>query len=441
MGTDSIWEAFRKDVLRKAEDLARETWRELVEGGDAERADAWMREHGGGLLRRVLGKALSARAERLGVQGDCECGGALAFSQRRSVTLHTVLPGRDVDVRVQYGKCRSCRAGQLVLPREMKVDREGFTQELQGLALLAGVVEPYEAARRDLLGRMVGVWVSREKIKSLVTEVGAQARELLEKPETRQEPEGGAAARRGPLYVGIDGGMLNVDKRYQEAKLGCIFAEEARVQVQKKRAKLIERRVVAVRGDPGALSEILWPQAEAAGAMERTVVVLADGAPWIWNLAADLFVDRVEILDWYHADEHVSEVARALHGEGTEKATVWRRQQLDDLREDRVDEIIDRLHQLAPRQRAKYRREKLEELAAYLAKNRNRMRYKTFRDLGYHIGSGAVESTVNHVLQQRMKRPGMRWTAPGADALLALRSVYRSTGEWDRLLAYRRRAA
>lgn len=86
------------------------------------------------------------------------------------------------------------------------------------------------------------------------------------------------------------------------------------------------------------------------------------------------------------------------------------------------------------------KRAAVADLSRYLTTNRERMRYATFRAQGYHIGSGALESAVSYVVQQRMKRLGMRWRAAGADAMLALRSAYGSTGLWDQFWAVRRPA-
>jgi len=169
------------------------------------------------------------------------------------------------------------------------------------------------------------------------------------------------------------------------------------------------------------------------------VVVLGDGAEWIWNLAG-LIPNRVEILDWYHADEHISEVARALYGEGSDKAEKFRAIQLERLADDGVDDVIQALRFLAPHQRSAAKKKALSELEGYLTKNRLRMQYKTFKARGFHIGSGCVESAVSHVIQQRMKRVGMRWRAAGADALIALRAIYRSHGRWDSFLAGQRAA-
>jgi hypothetical protein len=427
---------FCQAIEEIAERFAEELWTTVVETGSAG-ADAWARTHGGAWLRRALGVALTARAERLGISEACGCGGTVTFRQRRPTRIHTVLPGRDVEATVLYGQCGACQRGTWPVLREIGVDGEGFTPALQTLATLAAVVEPYEPASTELLGRMAGVGVSTEKMQALVRDEGARATEQLTAAPADPRPAGPEA---GPLTVGIDGGMIFVDKRWQEVKLACLYDTADRVMTST-RGMLTRRDVVAVRGTPEALAAQLWPRAAALGAAHRRVIVLGDGAPWIWNVAAELFPRRVEILDWYHADEHISVVARLLYGDGTEKAAAWRTTQLDRFATDGVDQVIEGLRFLGAHQRAQGKRKAVDDLHRYLTTNRDRMRYQTFRAAGYAIGSGAVESAVSHVVQQRMKRVGMRWRAAGADAMLALRSIYRSTGAWDRFWATRRGAA
>ena len=424
---------FCQAIQASAERLAEAVWTTVVETGSAE-ADAWLRTHGSAWLRDALGLAVTARAERLGVSAPCACGGAVRFRQRRPTRVHTVLPGRDVEATVLYGQCEACRRGTWPVLRELGVDPEGFTPALQRVATLAGVVEPYEAASTELLGRMAGVHVRTEKIQALVRDTGAQA--TRERAVPPPDPGVGRPSARGPLTVGIDGGMICVDRRWQEVKLACLYDTADRVATPT-RGLLTRRDIVAVRGTPEALAAQLWPQAAVLGAAYRRVIVLGDGAPWIWNVAAELFPDRVEILDWYHADEHISAVARVLYGDGTAKAAAWRATQLDRLAADQVDRVIEGLRFLGPHQRARAKRTAIEDLHRYLTTNRDRMYYQTFRAAGYAIGSGAVESAVSHVVQQRMKRVGMRWRAAGADAMLALRAIYRSTGAWDRFWAGR----
>ena len=110
--------------------------------------------------------------------------------------------------------------------------------------------------------------------------------------------------------------MVFVDGRWQEVKLGCLYTEQGRVQSKLGRGELTERQVVGVRGSPEALGEVLWPRSCSMGAESRKVVILGDGAPWIWNLAEELFTDRVEILDWYHA----TRISAVWHGWFSAKA-------------------------------------------------------------------------------------------------------------------------
>ena len=416
---------FCQVVSALAETWAEEMWTTVVETQGSQDVDTWVRTHGGAWLRRMLGLALTARAEQLGVSGVCACGGPLVFREHRPMRVHTVLPGRDVETTLVYGQCAQCQAGVWPLLQELRTDPEGFTPALHTLATLAGVIEPYEAASTELLERFASVAVSAQKIQALVRAEGARATEPAAAGPAAE------AAPAGPLTVGIDGGMIFVDGRWQEVKLGCVYDTADRV-VTPTRGTLTARQVVAVRGTPDALAAQLWPRAAALGAADRRVVVLGDGAPWIWNLAEVLFPHRVEILDWYHADEHISAVARLLYRDGTEKAAAWRTTQLDRLAADGVDQVIEGLRFLGAHQRAQGKRKAVDDLHRYLTTNRDRMRYQTFRAAGYAIGSGAVESAVSYVVQQRMKRVGMRWRSPGADAMLALRSVYRSTGAWDR---------
>ena len=147
---------FCQGVTALAETLADELWTTVVEHGSGEQADTGMRTRGGAFLRGALGVALTARAEHLGVQGWCACGGALAFRERRPVRVHTVLPGRDVEATGLDGQCGACQRGTWPVLHELGVDAEGFTPALHALATLASVVEPYEAARTELLGRILG---------------------------------------------------------------------------------------------------------------------------------------------------------------------------------------------------------------------------------------------------------------------------------------------
>lgn len=427
---------FNQALSKQLESFSREAWRALVEDERPPRPDRWMREHGGALLRRALGLIMEARSERLGGDGACECGGEMVFRQRRKVRMHTVLPGRDVDTVVGYTQCSKCKCGAFPLLREVGTDAEGFTPELRELSLLAAVIEPYESAATQLLGKFALVEVCREKLRALVAEHGEKAEQFLDRTEPRDDEKIVSTQ----VYAEIDGGMVNVDASWQECKLATIFRDDERVELSKDRHALLEKQVVGVRGPPEELAMLLRKRLDSLGTVLKPVVCIGDGAPWVWNLFAGVFHERIEILDWFHVDEHVALAARILHGEGSDEAAKWRDVQLDRLAHDEVDHVLESLRFARKGTRSKAKVGAIDDLERYLTTHRHRVRYATFRAQGLLIGSGAIESAMNHVIQQRMKRAGMRWKSQGADEMLALRCVYRSTGHWEDFLSWRRAA-
>jgi Uncharacterised protein family (UPF0236) len=427
--------ALRKALGCEFEKLSSWIVEKVVDEG-CERPDELLRERAGEALRAALGKALSARAEKIGVESDCSCGKPLRFRQRCPFTLHTVLPGRDAKVRIPYGRCESCGRWSAPLLEELGCDAEGFMPALRDLGLLAAVVEPYDSASESLLPRFAGVKVSKEKLQALVHENGEKADAFVKRPLERLPSIAKTSMDQKQVYVGIDGGMAHVDGVWQEVKLGCVFKAENRIVKGKARGVLVDREYVAARGEPFELRKRLAPCAKRAEADERMVNVLGDGARWIWNLAAEMFHERREILDWYHVEEHVGLAAKVLHGE-TADADSWRDEQLALLWDGKVDDVIESLEIYLDRARPSAARTGAADLMRYFENNRHRMDYKTWRAQGLFIGSGAVESAVKHVVQHRMKQSGMRWRSPGADAMLSLRAIYRSTNAWDRFLAHK----
>src|SRR2546427_11205129 len=126
-------EEFCQAVQQEAARLADQVWERVVAAGTTRDVDVWLREQGGALLRAIVGEALTARAEALGSAGRCACGGPFQFRQRRPFQVHTVLPGRDADVRALYGQCATCHRGHWPVLHELGVDAEGVTVGLQEL--------------------------------------------------------------------------------------------------------------------------------------------------------------------------------------------------------------------------------------------------------------------------------------------------------------------
>jgi hypothetical protein len=149
-----------------------------------------------------------------------------------------------------------------------------------------------------------------------------------------------------------------------------------------------------------------------------TIVIIGDGAEWIWNRAA-MFLHRCEILDFWHAVEHAWEFARLQYGEGSKQADHWVHRISQDLRAGKVQQVIGRLRRLRPKTAESQK--KLTDLIRYYTNNMSRMRYDEYLRLGYGIGSGAVESAHKQVVHARLRQAGMRWSEAGARRLLQLR--------------------
>jgi len=143
-------------------------------------------------------------------------------------------------------------------------------------------------------------------------------------------------------------------------------------------------------------------------------VVLGDGSAWIWNIAKELFPQAIQILDRFHAKEHLSKVGKAIYGD-SEPGKKWIQRRYDELDEGRMKSLLQALDRHAP----KY--QEALECADYIRNNRDRMRYPEFHEQGLCTATGVVEAGCKVVIGTRLKRAGMHWTVGGANAIIALR--------------------
>jgi len=159
------------------------------------------------------------------------------------------------------------------------------------------------------------------------------------------------------------------------------------------------------------------------------VVFMADGKPCLWTQKETQFSGMVEILDFYHADEYLWEIAHLFCPEGSKEAEEWVTRREEKLKSGKVGYVIGGIKQMltkGSRIHSQSKRDRLEKIIHYLERNRHRMRYDEYLALGYPIGTGAVEGACKNLVKERMEGTGMRWTVAGAEAVLQLRSVYLS---------------
>lgn len=219
---------------------------------------------------------------------------------------------------------------------------------------------------------------------------------------------------------------------YRELKVGVIFEAE-RGRERSKLApevwidtpKQASQRYVARRTAKGDFDQLLYGLACQSGLSQaKQVVILGDGAPWIWKQAEQHFPDAVQIVDLYHAQEHVWQVARAVYGPQTEAAEVWAKDACDLLVHGKIEALVAAIAALPPIAPPPGKSKSVPEQAVgYFSTNAERMRYPTFRAQGMHVGSGIAEAACKTVVATRLKRSGMRWTPEGLDALLPLRTA------------------
>ena len=152
-------------------------------------------------------------------------------------------------------------------------------------------------------------------------------------------------------------------------------------------------------------------------------MVLGDGAVWIWNLADQHFPGAIQIVDLYHARQHLWKIAALLHPQDAAAKKLWMTPMKDLLDGGDIEPLVTRLREIAAAY-ADTHPDLAEEVvreADYFATNAERMRYPEFREKGLFVGSGVVEAGCKSVIGSRLKRSGMFWTLRGANAIIALR--------------------
>ena len=149
--------------------------------------------------------------------------------------------------------------------------------------------------------------------------------------------------------------------------------------------------------------------------------VLGDGAPWTWNLADEYFPGAIQVVDRFHAKEHLSEVAKALYGAPSDLGDAWAKARHDELDAGTLHRIVAALADQYRARRDPAQREAVRKCIGYLWANRRRMRYPTFRAQGLCTSTAVVEAGCKVAIGTRLKRTGMHWTVRGANAIIALR--------------------
>ena len=323
------------------------------------------------------------------------------------------------------------------LDRAIGLDgQRGWTAGVQEAASLLSCDSSFETVA-DELDRLLGLSISPRTVQQLAEDAGRRAAAIPAVSPPARAPD--------TLIVAVDGCLAPQRDGWREVKLATLYPQASRVRTAGGRGRLRTKEYVGTLDDARRFGERLYRHAERWDVEHvPRVVVMGDGAPWIWHLAEMHFPDAVEIVDFYHAAEHLWEVGEALWGDRqtSVRTRSWVRRYRRYLRDGRVDLVIGAIDRSRHQQDAVLsaeRRATVRLNRAYFERNAWRMRYSRFRQMGLPIGTGAVEGACKHVVRSRFKRAGMRWSDPGLRSMLALR-LLRLNDRWEQLWPHHKAA-
>lgn len=368
---------------------------------------------------------------------ECSCGGWARYRgivTKTLVTIHGLLEWQ----RPTY-YCSSCGKGCAPLDVSLGLDKADTTLAVRDLVAFlaadAGFVDTTQILRKTR-----GIDLSPSTVERIAVSVGSQLRKaqaadaVLHKSD--QLPDQRTACPRR-LYIGADGVMAPMRDEWKKngslGKLNCRFGEcksgvvyETYTDKSGRDSRVSVRSYVATTKDVESFEPLLGLLAHRCGHhAAKEVVVIGDGAVWIWYMFARLFPGAIQILDFYHACEHIAMVAEAMFGKGTETGKKWQKQRQVELRNNGAGLVVAAIEAWIPSTEDGQDVQRTQ--VKYFTDNAKRMLYKTYAEKGYHIGSGVVEAACKHVVVQRLDQAGMHWRTDTADAIVTLRSNKRST--------------
>jgi hypothetical protein len=385
----------------------------------------------------VAGLCALAAADRPSPTINCSCGQLAAYQRERKAQVTTLLGS--ITIWRSYYLCAACGVGQHPLDAQLQFCAGSRSAALDELLALLGATQDSFVQASSVLERLTLVHVSANSVREATEQLGALLLEQPSEPQVERPASPAAraftAATPSPLYITMDGVLAHLHERgWSELKVGCCYQTHSRVE--RKRPERLEIRAhstsyVSALEEAREFGWRLWQEAVRRGLLSSDeVVVLGDGAHWIWNIAEKHFPRATQIVDWYHASEYLWNAASAIWGEASLQRAKWAHDQLDLLWEGKVSEVLVELET--------WRKSGEAVLAAlsYYTEHQTRMDYASYRSRGLQIGSGSAESACKQLVSARLKQAGMIWDANGAEAVAVVRAWLKSE-RWEEAIALR----
>jgi len=385
-------------------------------------------------------------------QVPCHCGGKARYKDRRSKPILTAL-GPAKMLRAYYW-CSRCRQGQFPADTARDIEDTAFSPGVRRmLALVGSECSSFEGGRQQMQ-LLADLEVTAKAVERVTENIGADIarREQQTVEQVLQLELPVAVGQPIPvMYVQMDAtGVPMVAKETagrsgkgedgrahtRDAKLGCVFTQTT---TDDQGRPLRDENSTTYTGSIEIAAEFsrrIYTEAQQRGwSRAKKKVVMGDGADWIWNLCQEQFPGSIEIVDLYHARQHLWDLGGKFHphDETAKRRWVMTHQYLLDA--GKIEKLVVKLRALSPD--TLELAESLRTEANYFERNAERMRYPQFRRQGLFVGSGVIEAGCKTVIGSRLKRSGMFWTVRGANAVIALRCC-RHSREFEDYWEHRR---
>jgi hypothetical protein len=327
-------------------------------------------------------------------------------------------------------------------PKDRILDIEGttFSPGVRRMTSRVGAYRSFGLGHEDIK-ELAGIDVTAKEVERISHKLGKAAEKFMSGEATEALSDKVIPIKAVPkIYIGIDGTGVPVVKadlvtakgkaqdgvaKTKEVKLGCVFTQTT---VDKEGRPVRDEDSTSYVGaieTAEPFAKRIYGEAKRRG-LDRAqkVIILGDGAVWIWNIADECFPYAIQIVDLYHASEYYWKVARAVLGNNPKKMKHWAEKRRKELCAGDVNGVIQAIRKLSPP--TEHEKEICRQTIGYFQKNKKRMKYDEFRRQGLFVGSGVVEAGCRTVIGQRLKQSGMQWTIGGANSIIALRCCYLS---------------
>jgi hypothetical protein len=390
-----------------------------------------MHRAGASIIEQLLNARRPVEAETA-----CECGHQARFHQMRPKQILTAL-GR-IRMDRPYYLCTHCHQGHS--PRDLELDVEGteYSPAVRRMMAIVGSEGSFEQGRHqldELAGLQVTTKAVERQAEAVGTDIAARERAHLESAVQLKLPEVRTGKEISTMYVEMDGTGIPVVKaetegrqgknpgqaaHTREVKLGCVFTQ---TDIDEEGRPVRDEDSTTYTGaieTADVFGRRIYREALDRGLdRAKTKVVLGDGAPWIWNIADEHFPGAIQIVDLYHARQHLWELASSLFPENEKRRKAWACRLEKKLDAGKVEAVVKNIRAFPLVSSALA--ELIENEAAFFERNSERMRYAQFRAQKLFVGSGVVEAGCKTVIGRRLKMSGMFWTVRGANSIIALR--------------------